>query len=174
MCHPEKEPEIDVPEDGFKVFVNRTEGYGNGVKSAIGTAIMEKKDLVLADSDGYHPASEIAKLAKFDIDHDSALVKPYRQGIGFQSGAYSFLYSMVKEKRIWDATGGLYRLTNDFMGSMPSLKSKDMTINVEILNAALMTDTPVIQYGYTPGTNDRKNSKRTAHYQLKLLKAMLA
>jgi hypothetical protein len=174
MCHPQNEPAISLAKsDGFEVFVNRTSGYGNAVRSAIQIASAKGKDLVLADSDGYHPAREIVRLARFDLGPDVALVKPYREGIGFQSKCYSFLYSIVKIYQISDATGGLYRLSHNFMESLPLLKAKDMTINVEILNHVLKSRGKMLQYGYVPGENDLVNSKRTKGYQLKLLKAML-
>lgn len=167
MCHPENEPAISLPEvDGLGTFINRTPGYGDAVRFAIGAATAQMKGLVLADSDGYHPVEEITKLAAYP---EADFIKPYRMGIGIQSGVYSLLYSTVKLRRIKDATGGLYRMSYGFMRSLPSLKARDMTINVEILNHA----SEVIQYGYEPGRNDRINSKRTKGYQLKLLRAML-
>lgn len=170
MCHPDNYPVIAIPPDGF---LNGRRGYGNAVRFAIEAARSQGDDLVIADSDGYHPPEEIEKLAKIPVEPGSALVKPFRIGIGIQSKSYSLLYSSVKGKRIRDATGGLYLMTSEFMATLPLLESEDMTINVEILNHAVATGARIVQYGYTPGKNDATQSKRTEHYQLKLLKAML-
>jgi glycosyltransferase involved in cell wall biosynthesis len=164
MCHPDNEPRIEVSDS----FLNRTRGYGNAVRFAIEAALAEGKDLVLADSDGYHPCEEIERLASLQ---SRPFIKPYRRGIGLQSRGYSWLYSVWFARHIHDATGGLYRMSFEFMQALPGLKSEDMTINVEVLNHAALW--PVLQYPYKPGPNDKEHSKRTERYQMKLLKAML-
>lgn len=172
MCHPQNAPAIAL--QGLRFFVNLTPGYGNAVRYAIGTALDLDADLIIADSDGYHPPSEISRLAGLSFpDAPSMLIKPYRNNIGFQSKNYSLLYSLVKFKHIRDATGGLYRMNNRFMRDLPALKARDMTVNIEILSHAIQSDASIMQYGYDPGQNNRAISKRTNQYQFKLLKALL-
>ncbi len=167
MCHPEREPAVAISGD---CFVNKEKGYGNAVRFAIRKALEERKDLVLADTDGYHPAAEIERLAALPCSW--ALVKPFREDIGFQSKVYSALYSYAKGQRVRDATGGLYRMSYSLMNSLPILTAEDMTINIEILNHAVERKVSFLQYGYLPGKNDRAGSKRTQHYQMKLLRAI--
>jgi hypothetical protein len=57
------------------------------------------------------------------------------------------------------------------MATLPNLRSRDMTIHIEILNHAIRTKAEILQYAYLSGANDEAGSKRTAHYQWKLLKA---
>jgi hypothetical protein len=169
MCHPDRQPAITIPDAvGYEAFVNRTPNYGEAVKLAIRTAVEKRSDLVLADSDGYHPVPEIVRLASAqgDATREYHIIKPYRINIGFQSWAYSQFYSMLRS-RVRDVTGGLYRLSWEFMMPLPPLRSKDMTIHVELLKKAGRS---VFQYGYVAGENDPANSKRTEHFQLKLLR----
>jgi len=175
MCHPERTPGIQIPEgEGYEVFVNRTPNYANAYKLAIGKAIEGGMDLVTADTDGYHTPAEILKLATGTFYEDGpALVLPYRKNIGIQSRSFSLLFSIIKRKRIKDATGGLCRLSSQLMQSLPPLKSEDMTIHIEILKRAIASGAKIIQYPYVPEANDRAGSRRTSHYQLKLLKATL-
>gem|GEM_PF-64059 len=80
---------------------------------------------------------------------------------------------MIKMRRVKDATGGLCRLSNQFVVSLPPLKSEDMTIRIEILRYALDSGAKLVQYPYVSDANDREGSKRTSNYQWKLLKAAL-
>jgi len=172
MCHPERSPAVVVPEgEGLEVLLNRTPNYADAYRFAISKAMAEGMDLVTADTDGYHPEMEILKLAQASFGDGQYLVLPFRENIGIQSKTYSLFYSLVKRKRIRDATSGLRRLSYDFMATLPNLSSRDMTIHIEILNHALRTKAEIIQYGYESGVNDEAGSKRTAHYQWKLLKA---
>jgi hypothetical protein len=175
MCHPERSPRIDVPTGaGYEVFVNRTPGYADAYRVAIAKAVERRMDLVTADTDGYHPASEVVKLATGSFyEGGAALVLPYRTNIGFQSKSFSFFFSLVERKRVRDSTSGLCRLSLDFMQSLPVLRSPDMTIHIEILKQAIKTGAKLVQYGYLAAANDPGGSRRTAHYQLKLLKAAL-
>lgn len=175
MCHPDRKPRIEVNEGaGYEVFVNRTPNYADAYRFAIGKALESGADLVTADSDGYHPSTEVVKLAQGDFYRDEpALVLPYRENMGVQSSSFSLLFSLVKRRRVRDATGGLCRLSHELMVGLPQLKAKDMTVHIEILAYSLRTHAKLVQYGYLAGDNDEAESKRTAHYQLKLLGAML-
>ena len=173
MCHPEREPKIDIPPDArFESFVNKTPNYADAYRYAIGRALDARMDLVTADTDGYHPPAEIVKLATGDFGEGPALVLPYRENIGLQSKTYSLLFSLVARKRIHDSTGGLCRLSLDLMKSLPPLKSTDMTVHIEILKHALKSRARIVQYGYSSSANDETESRRTSHYQWKLLGAM--
>jgi hypothetical protein len=173
MCHPERVPKIVVPDDDrYELFVNKTPNYADAYRFAITRAVEGGMDLETADTDGYHPAAEIAKLAVAGFDDGAYLVLPYRENIGFQSRAYSHLFSALMGKKVKDATGGLCRLSLDLMRSLPPLKSKDMTVHIEILKHALKSGARVIQYGYLSDPNDDEESKRTSNYQLKLLAAI--
>ena len=168
MCHPDNEPKVSV--EG--AVLNRTPGYGDAIRSAITQALDQGKDLVVADSDGYHPKAEVEKLASLTFTGDHGLVKPYRTNMGFQSEAYAWAYSFLKGRWVGDPTGGLYRMSFGFMGSLRTLEAKDSTITVEVVNRALSEGTDILQYGYQAGENDREHSKRPSLYPLKLLKAM--
>ena len=171
LCHPEREPKVTLPENpAYVVEINRTAGYANAVRAGIRHATDLNSDLVIADTDGYHPASEIERLATISTGAD--VVKPYRTNIGFQSNVYTYLWSGTHMKSVKDVTGGMYRMSNKFLRSLPPLKSEDMTIHVEILNIAARTGAAVQQYPYESARNDREASKRTRHYQLKLLGAL--
>lgn len=173
MCHPERDPKIELPSDGrYEAFVNRTPNYAEAYRLAIRKAVESGMDLVTADTDGYHPPSEIVKLATGDFGEGPALVLPYRENIGVQSKAYSLLFSLLEGRRIRDSTSGLCRLSLELMRSLPTLKSKDMTVHVEILKLALRSGSRIVQYGYTSSANDEAGSKRTSHYQWKLLRAV--
>lgn len=175
MCHPERSPKIDVPPgEGYEVMLNRTPNYADAYRFAIGEALTRGADLVTADTDGYHPVSEVVKLASDDFGEGPALVLPYRENLGFQSNSYSLFFSLVWRKRIRDATGGLVRMSNELLRGFPPLKSPDMTIHIEILKLALHTGARVVQYGYLSDANDAAGSRRTSRYQLKLLKAALS
>ena len=173
MCHPERVPRVTLPEGGgYESFVNTTPNYADAYRSAMARAVGGGMDLVTADSDGYHPAGEIAKLATATLyDSVPALVLPYRENIGVQSKAYSLLYSLIRRRRIRDSTGGLCRLSYELMVALPRLRSRDMTIHIEILDHAIRSGALVVQYGYLSGPNDESESRRTSHYQWKLLKA---
>ena len=173
MCHPDREPKIAVPQDErYEVFVNKTPNYAEAYRVAIGKAAASGMDLVTADTDGYHPPAEIAKLATEDFGEGPALVLPYRENIGIQSKSYSVLFSLAARRRIRDSTGGLCRLSVELMKSLPPLESKDMTVHIEILKHALKSGARIVQYGYMSSANDTTGSRRTSHYQLKLLGAM--
>lgn len=173
MCHPERAPKLDVPPgEGYEAFVNRTPNYAAAYRAAIGRALEEGTDLVTADSDGYHPASEIVKLATGEYyEGGEAFVLPYRTNLGIQSKLFSYFFSLVERRRIRDATGGLCRFSYDFMRSLPSLESEDMTVHIEILKHALKSGAQIVQYGYLSGANEREESRRTSRYQLRLLEA---
>jgi hypothetical protein len=172
LCHPEREPKVTLPDNpSYIVELNRTRGYANAVREAIRRAIELDSDLVIADTDGYHPAAEVERLATLSTDSD--IVKPYRHNIGFQSNVYTRLWSGTHMRSVRDVTGGMYRMSNRFLKSLPPLKSDDMTIHVEILNIASRTGASIQQYPYDAGSNDRANSKRTRNYQLKLLGALV-
>ena len=175
LCHPEREPKIEVPSGkGYETFVNRTPNYAEAYRVAIARAVKGGMDLVTADTDGYHPVAEIVKLATgYYYEGGSALVLPYRENLGFQSKFFSYFFSLVERKRIRDATSGLSRFSLDFMRSLPPLRASDMTIHIEILKHAIRSDAKLVQYGYQSAANDPAESRRTAHYQLKLLKAVL-
>ena len=174
MCHPEREPKVQLPPDErYDAFVNRVPNYADAYRAAIARAKEEGVDLVTADTDGYHPVGEIAKLATGDFGEGPALVLPYRENIGFQSRSFSLFFSMVGRRRVRDATGGLCRLSLDFMQSLPPLRSKDMTVHIEILRHAAKSGARLVQYGYRSSSNDEAESKRTPHYQLKLIWATL-
>jgi len=171
LCHPEREPKISLPENpAYVVEINRTSGYADAVRAGIRRAIELDSDLVIADTDGYHPAREIERLATLSTGAD--LVKPYRNNIGFQSNVFTYLWSGTHMKSVKDVTGGMYRMSNKFLRSLPPLKSDDMTIHVEILNIAARRGATIQQYPYESAMNDRENSKRTRNYQLKLLSAL--
>ena len=171
LCHPEREPKFSLPENpAYVVEVNKTSGYGNAVRAAIRRAIDLDSDLVIADTDGYHPAREIERLATVNTGAD--IVKPYRSNIGFQSNVFTYLWSGTHMKSVKDVTGGMYRMSNAFLRSLPPLKSDDMTIHIEILNIAVRRGATIQQYPYESASNDRENSNRTKHYQLKLLGAL--
>lgn len=175
-CHQDRNPSFVLPVDNdYSYFINKTPKYGEALKFAIKKAIDSNCDIVFADTDGYHPPSEIIKLAKFTYTGSSLfyIIKPYRSNIGFQSQIFSYLYSLYNLRYIHDPTGGLYRLSLEFMKSLPSLKSNDMTIHIEVLKHVLHSSTKIIQYPYISGSNDRLNSKRTKYFQLKLLWRML-
>jgi len=172
MCHPDRTPSFEIPSDeGCESFVNRTPNYAEAYRTAIARAIAGEMDLATADTDGYHPPSEIVRLVTGDFGSGPVLVLPYRTNIGFQSQAYSFFFSVLELKRIRDATGGLCRLSFELLKSLPPLKSPDMTVHIEILKHALKSGTRIVQYGYASATNDEAGSRRTRHYQLKLLSA---
>ena len=171
LCHPERETKVSLPENpAYAVEINRTEGYANAVRGAITRAIDLDADLVFADTDGYHPAKEIERLATFVSAAD--MVKPYRGNIGFQSKVFAYLWSALHRRSVKDVTGGMYRMSNAFLKSLPPLKSDDMTIHIEILNFAARRGGTIEQYPYEPAENDREDSKRTRQYQLKLLGAL--
>jgi hypothetical protein len=176
MCHPERLPKIEVPSGvGYEAFVNRTPNYADAYRTAIARAVEERMDLVTADTDGYHPVAEIVRLATGNFyGGGSALVLPYRQNIGFQSRAYSYFFSLVVRRRIRDATAGMCRLSLELMEALPPLKSPDMTIHIEILKHAIGSRAKLVQYGFLSAANDPTESRRTAHYQWKLLKAALS
>jgi len=171
LCHPEREPKVSLAENpAYVAEVNRTQGYGNAVRVGVRHAVDLGSDLVLADTDGYHPAKEIEHLATIVTRAD--IVKPYRSNIGFQSKVYAYLWSGIHMKSVKDVTGGMYRMSNAFLRSLPPLKSDDMTVHIEILNIATRKGATIEQYPYEPAVNDMENSKRTSNYQLKLLGAL--
>jgi hypothetical protein len=174
MCHPKRSPKIAIPEgDGYKVFLNQLPGYASGYKEGIKMAMAAEQDLVIADTDGYHPADEIVKLARAPMPTGvPSILKPYRTNIGVQSKVFSWFFSAVGGSRVKDATGGMYKMNLEFLKAMKPLKSNDMTIHIEILQQAARMGALVTQYGYNAALNDRKNSKRTKGYQLKLLRQM--
>ncbi|MCL5672393.1 MAG: hypothetical protein JRM76_06120 [Nitrososphaerota archaeon] len=172
MCHPEREPKIDVPQDErYELYVNKTPNYAEAYKQAIGMALERGADLVTADTDGYHPAAEIAKLAAGDFGDGAFLVLPYRENIGFQSKSFSYFFSLLERRRVRDSTSGLCRLSLDLMRSLPPLKATDMTVHIEILKRALKSGARLVQYGYLSSANDEAESRRTKYYQLKLIGA---
>lgn len=172
MCHPERTPRIEVPPDErYEIFVNRVPNYADAYRFAITRAVEGGMDLVTADTDGYHPPAEIAKLAVGDFGEGAELILPYRSNLGFQSKAFSLFFSILERKRIRDATGGMCRLSLELMESLPPLKAVDMTVHIEILKHVLKSGARLIQYGYLSASNDEAESKRTAHYQIKLLQA---
>ena len=172
MCHPERDPKILVPPGpAYVQFENKTPNYADAYRFAIDRAVEGGMDLVTADTDGYHPPVEIAKLASGDFGEGSYLVLPYRENIGAQSRAYSFFFSVLERRMIRDVTGGLCRLSLDLMKSLPPLESADMTVHIEILKHALRSGARVVQYGYISGANDEAESRRTSNYQWKLFKA---
>lgn len=175
MCHPDRSPKVEVPPgEGYDAFLNRTPGYAEAFRTAIDRALREERDLVTADSDGYHPPGEIVKLATARVYAEGeALVIPYRYNIGFQSAAFSYLFSALVRRRIKDPTGGLCRMSYGLMRSLPPLKSRDMTVHIEILKHAIRSGAQIVQYGYLSGVNDVPESKRTKYYQLRLLGAAL-
>ena len=159
---------------GYEAFVNRTPNYADAYRFAIAKALGSGMDLVTADTDGYHPPAEVAKLAQGTFYQDEpALVLPYRRNLGGQSRSYSLLFSLVRRRRVRDATGGLCRLSYELMAGLPPLSSKDMTVHIQILDHVLRTGAKLVQYGYESGANDESESRRTPHYQLKLLLATL-
>lgn len=173
LCHPERDPKVVLPDgEGYQVFVNKTPNYAEAHRVAIARAVAAGMDLVTADTDGYHPEAEILKLTAGSYHGDEpALVLPFRTNLGIQSKAFSLFYSVVKRKRVRDATSGLCRLSYGLMVALPPLKSVDMTVHIEILNFALKARAKIVQYGYASSANDASGSKRTANYQWKLLKA---
>jgi len=172
MCHPERTPKIVIPPDPrFELFVNRTPNYAEAYRAAITRAVSEGMDLVTADSDGYHPPAEITKLAMGEFGGGPFLVLPYRLNLGLQSKAYSLFFSALARRRIRDATGGLCRVSLGLMNSLPSLKAVDMTVHIEILKYALKSGARLVQYGYLSDVNDEAESRRTRHYQLRLIEA---
>jgi hypothetical protein len=173
MCHPEREPKIAVPNDErYELLLNQTPNYADAYRFAVTRAIEGGMDLETADTDGYHPAAEIAKLAIGEFGEGAYFVLPYRKNIGFQSNSYSYLFSLLMGRRVKDATGGLCRLSIDLLRSLPPLKSKDMTVHIEILKHALKSGARLVQYGYLSDPNDEAESRRTSNYQLKLLAAI--
>ena len=173
MCHPEREPKISVPQDErYELFVNKTPNYAEAYRVAVAKALASDMDMVTADTDGYHPPTEVVRLAAGDFGEGPTLVLPYRENIGAQSKAYSLLFSLVERRRIRDSTGGLCRLSLELMRSLPPLASKDMTVHIEILKRAIGSGARIVQYGYLSSANDESGSKRTSHYQLKLIGAM--
>jgi len=173
LCHPERDLKITVPEgEGYEVQLNRTPNYADAYRLAIATAVASGMDLVTADTDGYHPESEILKLARGDYGDGRVLVIPFRENLGLQSRTFSLLYSLIKRRRVRDATSGMCRISYPLLAALPPLEAPDMTVHIEILNFALKTRTKIEQYGYLSGVNDPVGSKRTPNYQWKLLKAM--
>jgi len=174
MCHPVRDPKITVPDgEGYTVFMNRRPNYAAAFVYAMKTAVDKWMDMVIADTDGYHPVEEIVKLARYPMpEKGMMLVKPFRENIGFQSDFFSMIYSTSVGRRVKDSTGGMYKMSYDLMKGLGPLQASDMTIHIEILNRALSLGAKVVQYGYTAGLNDRKNSKRTSQYQLKLLREL--
>jgi hypothetical protein len=171
LCHPERAPKVSLPDNpSYVVEVNKTRGYAEAVREAIRHAIELDSDLVIADTDGYHPAKEIEHLATMSTDAD--MVKPYRNNIGSQSNVYTYLWSGTHMRSVKDVTGGMYRMSNRFLRTLPPLKSDDMTIHIEILNIASRKGATIRQYPYESAMNDKENSRRTRHYQLKLLGAL--
>ena len=64
MCHPDREPKIAVPiDERYELLVNKTPNYADAYRFAVTRAIEGGMDLETADTDGYHPAAEIVKLA---------------------------------------------------------------------------------------------------------------
>ena len=174
MCHPERSPKVEIPPDArYESFVNRTPNYADAYREAIARAVAGGVDLVTADTDGYHPPGEIVKLAVGEFGEGALLVLPYRTNLGFQSKAFSFFFSVLEGTRIRDATGGLCRLSLDLMKSFPPLKSVDMTVHIEILKRTLKSGGRVVQYGYRSDLNDEEGSRRTRHYQVRLVEAAL-
>lgn len=174
MCHPEREPKIELPPgDAYVQFLNKTPNYAQAYRDGIAKAVEGGMDLVTADTDGYHPPAEIVKLATGDFGEGPVLVLPYRENIGVQSKAFSMLFSLLEGNRIRDSTGGLCRLSLELMKGLPTLRSSDMTIHIEILKLALKSKARIVQYGYLSEVNDEAGSRRTSHYQLKLLAAIL-
>ena len=173
MCHPERSPKFNIPPgEKYETFVNKTPNYAEAYRVAIRRALEEGMDLVTADSDGYHPLVEIVKLATGAPGiEEGDLVLPFRTNIGVQSKSFSFFFSLAERRRIRDATGGLCRFSHQFMHSLPTLKSGDMTIHIEVLKYAIRSRATIVQYGYLSGPNEEAESRRTSHYQLKLLKA---
>ena len=172
MCHPEREPKIAVPADErYEVYVNKTPNYADAYREAIAKAMRGGMDLVTADTDGYHPPGEIARLAAGDFGGGPFLVLPYRENIGIQSKSFSLFFSLLERRRVRDSTSGLCRLSLDLMRSLPPLKAVDMTIHIEILKHALRSGARLVQYAYLSSANDEAESKRTRYYQLKLLGA---
>lgn len=175
MCHPERGPRIGIESgEGYEVFVNKTPSYADAYRFAIAKATGGGMDLVTADTDGYHPPGEILKLATGDFGEGPCLVLPYRENLGFQSDAFSRLFSLLARRRVKDSTGGLCRLSLELMQSLPPLRSSDMSVHIEILKHALSSGARLVQYGYVSGANDQAGSKRTSYYQLRLLKAALS
>lgn len=173
MCHPEREPKFELPPgDRYEAYVNRTPNYAEAYKAAISKSVAAGLDLVTADTDGYHPPAEIARLASGDFGAGPVLVLPYRENIGFQSKAFSMLFSFLEGRRIRDTTSGLCRLSLELMKGLPPLRSSDMTVHIEILKRSLESGAKVVQYGYMSSDNDEAESRRTSHYQLKLLEAI--
>jgi len=174
MCHPVRAPKIEVPEgEGYTVFLNKRPNYAAAFVYAMETAVDKGMDLVIADTDGYHPVEEILRLVRYPMPAEGMiLVKPFRENIGFQSDFFSMIYSTSVRRRVKDSTGGMYKMSNDLMKGLGKLQSSDMTIHIEILSKALSLGAKVVQYGYVTGVNDRRNSKRTSQYQLKLLKEL--
>lgn len=174
MRHPRRVPKVDPPESPYYVtYVNDTLGYAEATRNAILEALTMGTDLVVADSDGYHPETEIVKLALTPPSFGPVMVIPYRTNIGIQSRSFSLLYSAIRGWRIRDVTGGLYRLSYDLMRKMPPLKSEDMTVHLELVKNARRLGAEIIRYGYRAGINERERSNRTRHYQLKLLRRLL-
>ena len=172
MCHPDRNPKVGVPEDErYDQYLNRTPNYADAYRAAIAKAVSGGMDLVTADTDGYHPAEEIVKLCSGEFGEGEALVLPYRVNLGWQSRSYSFFFSLLERRRVRDATGGLCRLSLELMKSLPPLKSADMTVHIEILKFTLKSGGRLVQYGYRSGTNDEAESRRTRHYQFRLLQA---
>jgi hypothetical protein len=172
MCHPERAPKIEIPPDErYESLINRVPNYADAYRVALTRAVEEEMDLVTADTDGYHPPAEIVKLATADFGEGAELILPYRTNLGFQSKAYSMLFSVLERRRVRDATGGLCRLSLELMKSLPPLRSVDMTVHIEILKDALKSGARLVQYGYLSASNDEAESRRTAHYQIKLLQA---
>jgi hypothetical protein len=172
MCHPEREPKIQIPSDErYEQFVNKTPNYAEAYRLAIARAVEARVDLVTADTDGYHPAEEIVRLSTGEFGEGAYLVLPFRENIGLQSRSFSLFFSALERRRVRDATSGLCRLSLGLMESLPPLKSADMTVHIEILKHALKQGARLVQYGYLSSANDEAESKRTRHYQLKLLAA---
>ena len=172
MKHPDREPRLtpeDFKQSGFETYLNETPGYADATRAAIELAKLRGMDLVVADSDGYHPGAEVARLARTDFP---GMVLPYRRNIGVQSWAYSLLFSAWTLQRVKDATGGLYRLSLPLMERLPALKSDDMTVHVEMLKTVQALKSPLYQYPYDAGKNEKEGSKRTVRYQWKLMGAL--
>lgn len=180
MTHKDRLPNIYVETvNGGEVWINTTEGYGWAVENAIRRALELGYNLVLADTDGYHPVCEINELVE-RIDavnpKSNVLIKPFRENIGSQSFVFEKMFSL-RFGRFLDPSGGLYALSNSLLNILPECTSPDMTVHIEILkNIFKLRRTRIIeidQYSYTAGLNDKFNSKRTKNYQYKLFKTLL-
>jgi len=80
---------------------------------------------------------------------------------------------VVHGEWIRDVTGGLYRLSYGLIEKLPLLRSRDMTVHVEILKFVRNLAADVVQYGYEAGLNEKRESRRTGFNQFKLLRKVL-